>query len=78
MTAEGRIDLAKERLSTLEVRGGRGELRADFSGAFDPWPEAILLVDEKSGRSLKLRRVIVEPISIKDEPPAMANPRPRT
>jgi hypothetical protein len=62
VAAEGRLDISEARLKSLRVGGKGGEIRAEFSGPFDPWPEVISLVDRKSGRALKLRRVIVEPI----------------
>ena len=62
VAAEGRLDLSEARLKSLRVLGDGGEIRADFAGAFDPWPEMISLVDRKSGRALKLRRIAVEPI----------------
>lgn len=61
--AEGVLDLSDARLRSLRVRGDRGEVSAEFSGAFDPWPEIVLLTDQKSGRSLKLRRIVVEAIA---------------
>lgn len=65
VAAEARLDLSAAHLRSLEVRGRSGEISAEFSGSFDPWPEEILLLDQKSGRSLKLKRVAVE--AIKDE-----------
>jgi hypothetical protein len=62
VAAEGRLDLSEARLKSLQVRGYGGEISAEFSGAFDPWPEVISLVDQKTGRTLKLRRVAVETI----------------
>jgi hypothetical protein len=62
VAAEGLLDLSKARLKSLQVRGDSGEISAEFSGSFDPWPEVISLVDRKSGRTLKLRRIVVEPI----------------
>jgi hypothetical protein len=58
--AEAVLELSGARLKTLRVHGARGDVTAEFSGAFDPWPETVLLKDWKSGRSLKLRRVVVE------------------
>jgi hypothetical protein len=62
VAAEGRLDLSEARLKSLEVRSDRGEMSAEFSGACDPWPEVISLVDRKTGRTLKLRRIAVEVI----------------
>lgn len=65
VAAEGLLDLSEARLKSLRVRGDSGEIAAEFSGSFDPWPEVISLVDRKTGRTLKLRRVAVE--AIKEE-----------
>ena len=72
--AEGVLGLPNARLKSLRVRGDRGEVSAEFSGAFDPWPEIVLLTDQKSGRSLKLRRIVVEAIT-EEEPASLANPK---
>jgi len=60
--AEGVLDLKAARLTSLSVKGRAGELRAEFSGACDPWPERVSLWDLKAGRSLKLRRLAAEPL----------------
>ncbi|MGH9399387.1 MAG: hypothetical protein ACRD00_03400 [Thermoanaerobaculia bacterium] len=60
--AQARLDLRGSRLRSLRVHGEKGDVTAEFSGAFDPWPEILLLTDEQSGRSLKLRRVALEGI----------------
>jgi hypothetical protein len=65
LAVEGRLDLSEAHLKSLQVRGNGGEISAEFAGAFDPWPEVISLVDQKTGRTLKLRRVAVE--TIKEE-----------
>ena len=62
VTAEGVLDVAQARLTSLTVRGPRGAVAVSFSGAFDPWPEVVELTDLGSKRSLKLRRVASEPI----------------
>lgn len=72
--AEGVLDLSGARLKSLRVRGPRGELSIEFSGPFDPWPEVVRVADRTSGRSLKLRRIAVEPLQ--DEVPS-AKPRSR-
>jgi hypothetical protein len=61
-SAEAVLELSGARLKSLRVHGEKGDVTAEFSGAFDPWPETVLLTDRKSGRSLKLRRVVVETI----------------
>ena len=73
VVAEGVLDVSGARLRSLRVRGPRGNLFAEFSGAFDPWPEVVLLSDVKSGRSLKLRRVAVE--ALQDE---ISSPKPKS
>lgn len=60
VVVEGVFELAGARLRSLVVRGPRGEVSVEFSGAFDPWPEGVRLSDARSGRSLKLRLVVVE------------------
>ena len=62
VVAEGVLDLAHARLRSLSVRGPKGELSIEFAGEFDPWPEVVALADLRSGSSLKLRRVAVEPL----------------
>jgi len=60
--AEGVFDIAAARLKSLRVKGPSGEVTVEFSGAFDPWPEGVLLADIRSGRTLRLRRVAIEAI----------------
>jgi hypothetical protein len=62
VVAEAVLDLSAARLKNLRVRGPRGELWIEFSGAFDPWPEVVRVADRASGKSLKLRRIAVEPL----------------
>lgn len=61
--AEGVLDLRAARLTSLSVKGRAGELRAEFAGACDPWPERVSLWDLKAGRSLKLKRLAAEPLA---------------
>jgi hypothetical protein len=59
---EGVLDLSGARLKSLRMKGPRGELSIEFSGPFDPWPEVVRVADRSSGRTLKLRRIAVEPL----------------
>jgi hypothetical protein len=59
---EGVLNLPAARLTSLSVKGRAGELRAEFAGACDPWPERVSLWDLKAGRSLKLKRLAAEPL----------------
>jgi hypothetical protein len=60
--AEGVLDVAGARLTRFSIRGRAGTLEAEFGGLCDPWPASVSLRDVKSGRSLKLRRVVTEPL----------------
>ena len=62
VVAEAVLDVPAARLRLLRVHASGGDVSAEFSGSFDPWPEAVSLIDQKSGRTLKLRRVAVETI----------------
>lgn len=55
------VDRAAARLVSLTIEGDSGRLDVDYSGKADPWPEKIAARDERSGRSLKLSLVAVEP-----------------
>ncbi len=62
LVAEALLDVPGARLRILRVHTSRGDISAEFSGSFDPWPEGVSLIDQKSGRTLRLRRVAVETI----------------
>ena len=61
--AQGVLDLTAARLTSLSVKGRAGELRAEFAGPCDPWPERVSLWDLKAGRSLRLKRLAAEPLA---------------
>jgi hypothetical protein len=62
IVAEAVLDATAARLESLRVTGAHGEVLVVFSGAFDPWPQVLELSDPKSGQSLRLKRVAIEPI----------------
>ena len=63
VAAEAVLDAAAARLESLRVTGAHGEVFVVFSGAFDPWPQVVELSDPRSGQSLRLKRVAIEPIA---------------
>lgn len=46
---------------SMDLSGSAGHLLVDYSGEASPWPSRITVHDEKSGRSLTLKLVAVEP-----------------
>jgi len=46
---------------SMKLSGSAGHLLVDYSGEASPWPSRITVQDEKSGRSLTLRLVAIEP-----------------
>jgi hypothetical protein len=46
---------------SMDLSGSAGHLLVDYSGESSPWPARITIQDEKSGRSLSLKLVAVEP-----------------
>ena len=48
---------------SMELSGNAGHLLVDYPGEASPWPPRITVQDEKSGRSLSLKLVAVEPAS---------------
>lgn len=55
------VDRKQQRLDALDIAAEGGRLTVTYEGAADPWPRRISAREEKSGRSLKLSLVAVEP-----------------
>lgn len=55
------LDLEHRNVVSMELSGRAGNLTVAYSGSPDPWPGRIALRDEKTGRSLTLKLVAVEP-----------------
>jgi hypothetical protein len=55
------VDRREQRLDGLDIAAEGGRLTVTYEGAADPWPRRIFAREEKSGRSLKLSLVAVEP-----------------
>jgi len=62
VVTEAVLDVAAARLKSVRVSSAHGEVLVVFSGAFDPWPQVVELSNPKSGQSLRLKRVAIEPI----------------
>lgn len=59
---EAVLDVRERRLRSSSVSGSEGRLEISYSGRIDPWPERVALRDGRSGRSLSLTLLAVEPI----------------
>ncbi len=55
------VDRNARRLDALDIVGDGGRLTVTYEGDVDPWPRRITAREEKSGRSLRLSLVAVEP-----------------
>ncbi len=55
------LDLASAAVRSMRVSGSAGHLLVDYPGEAAPWPARVTVRDEKSGRSLTLRLLAVEP-----------------
>jgi hypothetical protein len=65
---EAVLDVRERRLRYLTVSGGEGRLEISYAGRIDPWPERIALKEAKSGRSLSLALLVIEPIEREQSP----------
>ncbi len=63
VVTEAVLDVAAARLKSLRVSAANAEVSVVFSGDFDPWPQVVELSDAKSGQSLRLKRMAIEPIT---------------
>jgi hypothetical protein len=63
---EAVLDVREQRLEALVLSGSGGRLEVSYSGRIDSWPERIALKDARTGRSLSLERLAIEPSA--DEP----------
>jgi hypothetical protein len=57
------VDRREQRLESLVISGGTGELTVTYAGTASPWPPRISAREAPSGRNLKLSLVAVEPAS---------------
>lgn len=57
------VNRTEQRLAGLDIAAEGGRLTVTYEGEADPWPRRISAREEKSGRSLKLSLVAVEPAS---------------
>jgi hypothetical protein len=55
------VAVASAAVRSIKLSGSAGHLLVDYSGEASPWPARIRVQDEKSGRSLTLKLVAVEP-----------------
>ena len=62
------LDLTENRLRSIRITGTAGRLDVSYSGSFSPWPEKIAVRDAKSGRSLALSLLAVEPAHPEGKP----------
>jgi hypothetical protein len=65
---EAVLDLRERRLRNLTVGGSEGRLEVSYAGRIDPWPERVALRDARSGRSLSLALLAIEPIEQEPSP----------
>jgi hypothetical protein len=54
------LDVASERLRSMDLRGREGRLFVDYSGPADPWPARLTVRDDASKKSLALKLVTIE------------------
>jgi len=54
------LDVAGERVRSMDLRGREGRLIVDYSGAADPWPARLTVRDDASKKSLALKLVAIE------------------
>ena len=57
------VDVARNAVRSMGLSGSAGRLLVNYSGEASPWPPAITIEDERSGRSLSLKLVAVEAAS---------------
>jgi hypothetical protein len=62
------LDLTENRLRSIRITGSAGRLDVSYTGTFAPWPEKIAIRDAKSGRSLSLSLLAVEPVHPEGKP----------
>lgn len=62
------LDLTENRLRSIRITGNAGLLEVSYSGTVSPWPEKIAIRDAKSGRSLTLALLAVEPSRVEGKP----------
>ena len=55
------VGVADSAVKSMDLSGSAGHLMVDYSGEASPWPPRITVQDEKSGRSLTLKLVAIEP-----------------
>lgn len=65
---EAVLDVREQRLGALILSGNGGSLRVSYSGRIDPWPERIALKDRRTGRSLSLELLAIEPFADQPRP----------
>jgi hypothetical protein len=56
------LDVAASAVRSMNVSGGAGHLSVEYPGEAAPWPARITVREEKSGRSLALKLIAVEPV----------------
>jgi hypothetical protein len=62
------LDVTEKRLRSLSITGSAGRLDVSYSGTASPWPARIAVRDAKSGRSLVLALLAVEPAPAEGKP----------
>ena len=62
------LDVAEKRVRSLRIIGNGGRLEVSYSGSVSPWPERIAVRDARSGRSLSLALLAVEPAPAEGKP----------
>jgi hypothetical protein len=67
---EAVLDVTEKRLRSLAISGSEGRLDVMYSGSASPWPERVAVRDQKSGRSLSLALLAVEPAPAEGKPRA--------
>ena len=59
---EAVFDVQEQRLRSLNVSANGGRLEAIYAGSLDPWPERVALKEARSGRSISLHLLAMEPL----------------
>jgi hypothetical protein len=64
LDVEAVVDRTTRRVRSLRIAGNAGRLSVAYEGDANPWPERIVIRDERASRVLALKLVVVEPVEV--------------